>query len=330
MFRCAERTRTPIVVAVAACKDGPMLVSVVIPTYGRPESLARCLDALARQRTPSHETLVVVRSEDEPSAHVVRARGGTVRLVTVERPGVVAAMNAGIDVSSGEVVALTDDDSAPHEDWLERLVAAYESDPQMGAVGGRDWIYKQGRLWEGSVHTVGTISWFGRITGNHHLGVGPARDVDVLKGVNLSVKGELLRSLRIDERLRGIGTEHHWELGLCLAVRRRGFRVVYDPSIAVDHFPQPRIDDSRQFSSIELRDATYNETLALLEHLPRGRRLMFLAWASAVGTSSTPGLAQALRALPSRGAASWSQLYGAQRGLMMGMSAHRRNGAPYA
>jgi GT2 family glycosyltransferase len=307
-----------------------MRVSVVIPTYRRPESLARCLDALERQQTVPDETLVVVRSGDEPSAQVVHARGGTVRLVTVERPGVVAAMNAGIDVSSGEVVALTDDDSAPHEDWLARLVATYEGDPRVGAVGGRDWIYKQGRLWEGSAHTVGTISWFGRITGNHHLGVGPARDVDVLKGVNLSVKGELLRSMRIDERLRGVGTEHHWELGLCLAVRRRGFRVVYDPSIAVDHYPQPRIDDSRQFSSIELRDATYNETLALLEHLPPGRRLAYLAWASAVGTSSTPGIGQAIRSLPSRGSASWSQLYGAQRGLAMGMRDYRRNGAPHA
>jgi GT2 family glycosyltransferase len=302
-----------------------MLVSVVIPTYGRPESLARCLDALERQRLAPHETLAVVRGDDEASAAVVRVRGGRTRLVTVERPGVVAAMNAGIDVSSGDVVALTDDDSAPHGDWLERLVAAYESDPRLGAVGGRDWIYKQGRLWEGSAHTVGTISWFGRITGNHHLGVGPAREVDVLKGVNLSVKGGLLREVRIDERLRGVGTEHHWELGLCLAVRRRGFRVMYDPSIAVDHYPQPRIDDSRQFSSIELRDATYNETLALLEHLPPVRRLTYLAWAAAVGTSSTPGLAQALRSLPSRGAASFSQLYGAQRGLALGMRDYRRN-----
>lgn len=304
-----------------------MLVSVVIPTYRRPESLARCLDAIERQQTPAHETLVVVRRDDDRSAQVVRARGGGVRLVPVDRRGVVAAMNAGIDASSGDVVALTDDDSVAHADWLKQIVAVYESDARVGAVGGRDWIYIEGRLYEGSARAVGTVSWFGRVTGNHHLGVGPARDVDVLKGVNLSVRGELLRRVRIDERLRGVGTEHHWELGLCLTVRRLGYRVVYDPSIAVDHHPQPRIDDSRQFSSIELRDAMYNETLALLEHLPRGRRLAYLAWAAAVGTRSTPGLAQAVRLLPSHGPASWWQLYGAQRGLVMGVRAHRRNGA---
>jgi glycosyltransferase involved in cell wall biosynthesis len=302
-----------------------MPVSVVVPTYRRPESLARCLDAIGQQDSAAHETLVVVRVGDEASAQVVRDRGEPVRLVSVERPGVVAAMNAGIDASSGDVVALTDDDAAPHSDWLKRIVRVYDDEPDVGALGGRDWIYKQGRLREGSAPKVGTISWFGRITGNHHLGVGTARDVDVLKGVNLSVRGDLLRRVRIDERLRGVGTEHHWELGLCLTVRRLGFRVLYDPRVAVDHYPQPRIDDSRKFSSIELRDAMYNETLALLEYLPAGRRLAYLAWASAFGTRSTPGLVQAIRSLPSGGTASVSQLYGAQRGLVMAVHAYRHN-----
>jgi glycosyltransferase involved in cell wall biosynthesis len=304
-----------------------MPISVVIPTYRRPESLARCLDAVGQQESAAHETLVVVRAEDEASAQVVRARGETVRLVTVAQAGVVAAMNAGIDASSGDVVALTDDDAAPHTDWLKRIAAVYAHEPDVGALGGRDWIYKQGQLQDGSARRVGTIGWFGRITGNHHLGVGAARDVEVLKGVNLSVRGDLLRRVRIDQRLRGVGTEHHWELGLCLTVRRLGFRVVYDPSIAVDHYPQPRIDDSRKFSSIELRDATYNETLALLEYLPAGRRWAHLAWAAVLGTRSTPGLAQAIRSLPSCGTASVSQLYGAQRGLVMAMRAYRHDRA---
>lgn len=90
-----------------------MRVSVVVPTYKRPQSLARCLDALERQVRPAQEVLVAVRVGDLASQEVVRARAEPVRLVPVERPGVVAAMNAGIDASSGDVVALTDDDAAP-------------------------------------------------------------------------------------------------------------------------------------------------------------------------------------------------------------------------
>ncbi|HLM87315.1 MAG TPA: glycosyltransferase family 2 protein [Solirubrobacteraceae bacterium] len=303
-----------------------MRVSVVIPTYRRPESLARCLDALDRQERPADETIVVVRDDDDASRQVVRTRARPVRVVTVTRSGVVAAMNAGVDCSSGDVVTLTDDDAAPHPDWLARIAASYEGDPRIGAVGGRDWIYKQGVLWgRGSARVVGAIGRFGRVRGNHHLGVGPARDVDILKGVNLSVRGELLREIRCDERLLGVGTEHHWELGLCLTIRRRGFRVIYDPAIAVDHYPQPRVDDSRQFSSRELRDATHNSSLAVLEHLPAWRRGPFLAWMFAIGTRSAPGVAQAVRLAPSRGLASWSLFRGTQAGVILAVRSQRRS-----
>ena len=52
-----------------------MRVSVVIPTYKRPQSLARCLDALERQLRPAQEMLVVFACGDLASQEVVRARG---------------------------------------------------------------------------------------------------------------------------------------------------------------------------------------------------------------------------------------------------------------
>jgi glycosyltransferase involved in cell wall biosynthesis len=298
-------------------------ISVVLPTYKRPESLRRCLDALLAQRAAAEEILVVVRYSDEAARALVASYPPPVRLVPVEQAGVIAAMNAGAEVSTGEVVALTDDDAAPHPDWLARMAAIYEQDARIAAVGGRDWVYKQGILREGAEPTVGTISMFGRVTGNHHLGVGAARDVDVLKGANLSVRGEPLRRMRFDERLIGVGTEHHWELSLCLTLRRAGFRIVYDPSVGVDHHPQPRVDDSRQFSSREVRDAAHNETLAILEYLPGWRRCLFLMWAFAIGTRTYPGVAQLASALARR-KLDWAPFAGAQQGLFLGIRSYRR------
>ncbi len=304
-----------------------MRVSVIVPTYRRPQSLARCLDALDRQTRAAEETIVVVRSDDAASEEVVRSRTPAVRLVPVQRSGVVAAMNAGLDASGGDVVALTDDDAAPHADWLERIVDAYAGDARIAAVGGRDWVtsYKTGRLIDESKPVVGRIDWLGRVTGNHHAGIGEARDVDVLKGVNLSVRGELLRQIRFDKRLRGVGTEHHWEVALCLTLRRLGYRVVYDPAIAVDHYPQPRVDDSRMFNSSELRDARHNETLAVLEHLSALRGGFHLIWACAIGTSTAPGMVPLTRSLTSRGNVGWQRFAGAQAGLADGLRTYRRS-----
>ena len=57
-----------------------MRISVLVPTYKRPESLARCLDALVHQRTAAAEILVIVRSEDGAGQDVVRSYAQPVRL----------------------------------------------------------------------------------------------------------------------------------------------------------------------------------------------------------------------------------------------------------
>src|SRR5271155_4206589 len=285
-----------------------MQVSVIVPTYGRPESLSRCLAALSGQDRAPDEILVVARREDHASRQVASEHAeGPVCLVMLDvparRPGFVAALNAGVDDSSGEVVCITDDDAEPRPDWISRILAAFNEDPSIGAVGGRDWIYHDGHLEDGSEAIVGSVSRWGRFVGGHHLGVGPARDVSVLKGVNLSVRGDLIRQVRFDTRLLGSATEHHSELGLCLTLRRLGFRIVYAPAIAVDHKPQPRVAqaEARTPGPGQVRDASHNETLALLEHLPPLGRGAHLLWATTVGTRGAPGLAQAARLLLSTG-----------------------------
>ena len=297
-----------------------MRISVVVPTYRRTEGLRACLDALAEQATAPAEVVVVIRQDDQASRDLILGHPLSARCIEVDRAGVIAAMNAGVDASTGDVVALTDDDAQPHPDWLTRLVNTYLADPGIAAVGGRDMVFHDGVLEDGQESEVGTVSWIGRVRGNHHLGVGAARDVDVLKGVNLSVRGPLLRELRFDERLIGVGTEHHWELALCLTLRRSGHRIVYDPAILVDHHPQPRIEGARQLEApVHVRNATHNATLAVLEYLSPGRRALYLAWSIGVGTSTAPGLAQSARSLVRSGDPRLTLLKSALAGRALGV-----------
>jgi hypothetical protein len=269
-----------------------------VPTYRRPQSLTRCLDALSRQVLPPDEIIVVVRREDDASRDTLReCELGVVEVVTIDvpvgRPGLIAALNAGVDACHGDIVCLTDDDAEPRPDWTARIVASFAEDIQIGAVGGRDWISDNNEPPDQHQRHVGTMTWWGRLVGGHHLGVGPARDVAVLKGVNLSVRGSLIRAVRFDTRLRGIVTEHHWEVGLCLAIGRLGYRIVYDPAIAVDHFPQPRPEGTRKFGPQQIANATYNETLALLDHLSPAGKLFHLLAVTMVGSRVEPGVLRA-------------------------------------
>lgn len=218
-------------------------ISIVLPTFRRPELLRRCLDTLLTQTHPACEIIVGRREGDIDSAKILaqyKSRsGGLVRDAVVGRDdNLVASMNAALALSTGSLVALTDDDAEFPSDWLERMVSLFH-DPSVGGAGGKDIQAAN----PGEATKVGLLQWFGRIIGNHHLGIGPVRDVDVLKGVNCCFRGDELRAIGFDRRLRGLGNVSNWELAVCFAFARQGYRLVFDPSLEIIHHTGPRFDD---------------------------------------------------------------------------------------
>jgi cellulose synthase/poly-beta-1,6-N-acetylglucosamine synthase-like glycosyltransferase len=294
-----------------------MKLSVLVPSYRRPVDLQRCLQALSAQVLPADQILVVARTGDDETIEVVRNWSGrwSVELVEVTSSGVVHALNAGLARCSGEILAITDDDAAPRPDWLQRLEKYYADDPTLGGVGGRDWMHINGEMDSGAKTTVGRFLWFGRMVGNHHRGVGPAREVDILKGANWSFRTAAIRPIGFDTRLRGAGAQVYNEVLACLAVKRAGWRLVYDPAVAVDHFPAPRFDRDRrgQFDPIATADRAFNLHLALLEISPAWRRYAALGWQRIYGTRDEPGLISLLLLIARRDRHAFSR-YRAARG----------------
>jgi GT2 family glycosyltransferase len=277
-------------------------LSVLIPTWRRPRSLARGLAALRRQRRQPDELVLVVREDDEethgllatlelPFALAVVAPGAT---------GVVAALNSGFDRAGGELIAITDDDTEPLPDWLARIEAHFAADPRLGALGGRDLIVGSDDAGPGDPELpVGRILPFGRITGYHHLGAGPARPADIVKGANMALRSAALGGRRIDTDLRGEGAEHHWEIDLSLGLQAAGWKLLYDPAVEVLHHEAERFGGQREerMSEAERFNAVHNQTLALSRNLRGTRRLVALAYALLVGTRADPGPALALEQL---------------------------------
>ena len=182
--------------------------------------------------------------------------------------------------AKGEIISLTDDDAAPHQDWLERIESHFLADDRVGAVGGRDFIYAGTQLKQGTQRVVGKIQWFGRLIGNHEFGVGEAREVDILKGVNMSFRQSAILDLRFDERMRGTGAQVHFELAFSFALKRAGWKLIYDPRVAVNHYRAQRFDEDQrdQFNSVAMINKVHNETLCLLEYLPPLQGAAFLIW----------------------------------------------------
>lgn len=115
------------------------LVSIVIPTYARPERLRDCLVALARQTMPADTFEIIVVDDGSPQRVVppeaTTPSGPAIRIIRQPNAGPSAARNRGVAEARGELIAFTDDDCLPTPGWLESLVTAYRQSPD-ALVGG--------------------------------------------------------------------------------------------------------------------------------------------------------------------------------------------------
>jgi GT2 family glycosyltransferase len=116
------------------------LVSIVIPTYARPERLRDCLAALARQTMPADAFEVVVVDDGSPQPvvppEVATPASPIIRIIRQPNAGPSAARNRGVREAGGELVAFTDDDCRPTPTWLESLVSAHQqcTDALVGGI----------------------------------------------------------------------------------------------------------------------------------------------------------------------------------------------------
>lgn len=304
-----------------------MAVDVVVPTYCRPGSLDRCLQALASQQRPADRVLVVARQDDIEAHAVIESHIGRllgVELVTVAEPGQLAAMAAGIKRSTGDILAFTDDDAAPRPEWIVRLLAHFR-EPTVGGVGGRDVIRGQEHP---RTDNVGRLRCSGRLTGMHHLGTGQARDVDVLKGVNMAFRAEAL-ALPSPGVLRGSGAQVDNEIVTCAWARRHGWRVVYDPAIEVDHEPAPRSGSDQRVrpEPVTVADAAFNSLIAA-STIGRSALVRHAAYGLAIGTRDRPGFVRALLSILRREPDVCSRLSPALRGRLDAICALLRREIP--
>jgi N-acetylglucosaminyl-diphospho-decaprenol L-rhamnosyltransferase len=112
----------------------PLTIDIVIPTSGHYDLTATCLSHLARQ-TRSHTVIVSDNGGSGDTAERLGREWPEVRLIrSANTLSFAAACNRGANAGSGDVVVLLNNDVYCRPDWLERLVAPLEKEPQTGSV----------------------------------------------------------------------------------------------------------------------------------------------------------------------------------------------------
>jgi GT2 family glycosyltransferase len=113
--------------------DIPVPISVVIPTSRGGPDLGTCLEALANERYPGLD-VVVVDNGTQDSLGAATARFPGIRVIRNEdNVGFAVASNQGIEGSREDLVLLLNDDAAVEPGALRAMAEAMESHPRWGA-----------------------------------------------------------------------------------------------------------------------------------------------------------------------------------------------------
>lgn len=242
-----------------------MDVSVIICTYNRADWLFRTLRSLQIQETGpgiSWEVIVVDNNSSDRTPEVV-ARASQdasvpVKYITEERQGKSFALNTGIEVSKGEILAFTDDDVVVDSGWVRAMWKASKTCDVIG-FGGRtlplwlcrkpNWIITEGRF----------ANAFGKV-GIHNLGDEP---LDYAKsrflvpaGANMFFRKTAFAEygwFREDLGMFGKKRIGQVDTEFCARLIRNGEKLFYIPEALVWHAEQENHLTKRYFRSWHIR-----------------------------------------------------------------------------
>lgn len=114
------------------------VMSVVIATRDRGAAVVGAVEGLLASGQSDLEINIVDQSQDDTTLQAIKqhSRSPTVNYIASRSRGLGAARNVGIEHSSSEFIALTDDDCRVSSSWLRELRLAFEVDGRIGVVFG--------------------------------------------------------------------------------------------------------------------------------------------------------------------------------------------------
>jgi len=107
-------------------------ISLVIPTYQRPEHLLRTIESCSKQRDVDGEVeIIVVDNDVQGTARSVidkikKSSDTAILYVKEDRPGISWARNAGVAAATGRYLVFLDDDEVTKPGWLSALLTTIQ------------------------------------------------------------------------------------------------------------------------------------------------------------------------------------------------------------
>lgn len=219
------------------------MISVVIPTYNREQTLRDTLAGVIGQNYQNFEVLVIDQTrthESETQVYLEElANAGKIRWFRLNWASLPGARNYAVRRAVGEIILFIDDDVELPPGFLAAHAANYLAQPDVGCVAGR--VFDRMKLdVSGGDLTIeylppeamdAGIAWY-FIDLVHTV---KPQQVLSARGCNMSFRSSVFaeHGLSFDERFAGSAVRE--ESDFCLRLRSTGFKIWYDPNACLVH-----------------------------------------------------------------------------------------------
>jgi GT2 family glycosyltransferase len=115
-------------------------VSAIICTRNRGDKIASAVQSVLASEYPSFDLTIIDQSTDDLTREAVdklSSADDRLRYVHSTEPGLSRAYNNGVRRTTGAILVFTDDDCLVEPDWITRIVAAFDAEPDGDLLYGR-------------------------------------------------------------------------------------------------------------------------------------------------------------------------------------------------
>lgn len=210
--------------------------SIIIPVWNKADLTRQCLEALAATTHGiEYEVIIVDNGSTDETPALLAGLGGDVQVIrNQENLGFAKACNQGAKAARGRYLVFLNNGTIPQPGWLDALVREVEDHADVAVVGSK-LLYPDGTIQHAGV--AFSRAWFTP----YHLyrgcpadapAVNRRREFQSVTGACMLVRREVFEEVGgFDEGYRN-GFE---DVDLCLKIKERGGRVVYQPKSVLYH-----------------------------------------------------------------------------------------------
>jgi len=213
--------------------NGSQMISVIICTYNRSNSLRNTLKSLQEMSVPTNlrwELIVVDNNSKDDTREVVKdcavTSGLNIKYVFEGKQGLSHARNRSIAEAKGDILAFTDDDCIVSGSWVQSIFKEFKADPEISVIGGRVELYNP------NDRPVTTRTCKERV----RFSV-PGQFVNLMAGCNMAVGRQIFAEVGMFDPDFGAGAMFlsSEDSDFLYRAYKNNLKIVYSPDVLVYH-----------------------------------------------------------------------------------------------